>query len=161
MGKAAALAYSFLRMVKKAVRWLIHAWTRNRSHELSVHILACFGGAGLQHAYSMAQTMGMCTVFVHYHSGVLRAYGFDAVEAVEERQSLGTNVWDNNNKACFAPLFVKANQELTDQGYPEDNVQGQPHHGAGEQRRWHLPAEIQGMLPRQVWLCSVELGRDR
>lgn len=36
-----------------------------KGHDTSQHILACFGGAGGQHACAIARTLGMKTVFIH------------------------------------------------------------------------------------------------
>ena len=69
----------------------------------------------------------MRTVFVHRHSGVLSAYRIDAADAMEERQSLAANIWNNKDdakrKTRFAPLVKEATKVITNQGYPKDNVQ--------------------------------------
>lgn len=36
-----------------------------KGHDTSQHVLACFGGAGGQHACSIARALGMKTVFIH------------------------------------------------------------------------------------------------
>lgn len=124
--EAAALAYGFLRVANEAVCRPIRALTRHRGHEPSAHVLACFGGAGPQHACAVARTLGMRTVFVHRHGGVLSAYGIDAADAVEERQSPAADVWSDDDDAKretrLAPLAKEATKALTDQGYPEDDV---------------------------------------
>ena len=107
----------------------------------TVHVLACFGGAGPQHTCAVAQMLGMRTM-LHRHGGVLSMNGNDAANAMEECQSPSANVWDNDDSNDFAPLIAKATQTLTDQGYLEDNMQGQPRYDAGEQRRLHFPAEL-------------------
>src|SRR3546814_18335734 len=46
-----------------------------RGHDVSRYALQCFGGAGGQHACGVADALGMRTIFVHPHAGVLSAYG--------------------------------------------------------------------------------------
>ena len=36
-----------------------------KGYDTSRHVLACFGGAGGQHACAIARSLGMATVFVH------------------------------------------------------------------------------------------------
>lgn len=36
-----------------------------KGHDTSQHTLACFGGAGGQHACAIARTLGMKTVYIH------------------------------------------------------------------------------------------------
>ncbi|KAK3559078.1 hypothetical protein QTP86_002994 [Hemibagrus guttatus] len=65
-----------------------------KGHDTSQHTLACFGGAGGQHACAIARTLGMKTVYIHKYSGVLSAYGLalaDVVEEVQEPCSLQYN----------------------------------------------------------------------
>lgn len=51
-----------------------------------MHVLACFGGAGGQHACAIARSLGMGTVFVHKYAGILSAYGMALADVVEEAQ---------------------------------------------------------------------------
>ena len=50
------------------------------------HVLACFGGAGGQHACAIAASLGMRTIFVHRYSGILSAVGIGLAEVVQEVQ---------------------------------------------------------------------------
>ncbi len=49
-------------------------------------MLACFGGAGGQHACSIARNLGMSQVFIHRYSGILSAYGLALADVVHEAQ---------------------------------------------------------------------------
>lgn len=40
-----------------------------RGHDTSRHVLACFGGAGGQHACAIARALGMKKVFIHKYAG--------------------------------------------------------------------------------------------
>lgn len=46
-----------------------------RGHDPSAHVLACFGGAGGQHACAIARALGMDTVHIHRCVGLLSAGG--------------------------------------------------------------------------------------
>jgi 5-oxoprolinase (ATP-hydrolysing) len=48
--------------------------------------LACFGGAGGQHACLVADELGMETVFIHPYAGVLSAYGMGLADFVRLRE---------------------------------------------------------------------------
>ena len=58
-----------------------------RGHDVSAYTLACFGGAGGQHACRVADELGMSTVLIHPHAGVLSALGIGLadVRSVTER----------------------------------------------------------------------------
>jgi len=49
--------------------------SRQRGFDITKHALACFGGAGPQHACAMARSLGITKVFVHRYGGILSAYG--------------------------------------------------------------------------------------
>lgn len=53
---------------------------------MSKHVLACFGGAGGQHACAIAAALGVRTIFVHRYSGILSAVGIGLAEVVKEAQ---------------------------------------------------------------------------
>ena len=46
-----------------------------RGYDVSKYTLACFGGAGGQHACRVADELGMKRIFLHPFAGVLSAYG--------------------------------------------------------------------------------------
>lgn len=46
-----------------------------QGYDVASHVLACFGGAGGQHACAIAVALGMKTVFVHRYAGILSAVG--------------------------------------------------------------------------------------
>jgi len=44
-------------------------------YDITTHVLACFGGAGPQHACAIARALGMRRIFISRFSGILSAYG--------------------------------------------------------------------------------------
>jgi len=51
-----------------------------RGHDVTEYTLACFGGAGGQHACLVADELGMTRVYIHPLAGVLSAYGMGLAE---------------------------------------------------------------------------------
>lgn len=43
--------------------------TQGKGYDTRNHILACFGGAGGQHACSIARSLGMKKVYIHKYAG--------------------------------------------------------------------------------------------
>ncbi len=101
-----------------------------RGYDVSGYALTCFGGAGGQHACAVADSLGMTTVVVHPHSGILSAYGMGLADIRANRtQSVVQpltieNLPDvtNSIEALRATTF----QELRDQGVPADEIQTHP-----------------------------------
>ena len=59
---------------------------QGKGYDTGRHVLACFGGAGGQHACAIARNLGMSTVFIHRYSGILSAYGLALADVVHEVQ---------------------------------------------------------------------------
>ncbi|CAI5999249.1 unnamed protein product [Closterium sp. NIES-64] len=80
------VAMGFIRVANEAMCRPIRELTEARGHETSSHVLACFGGAGPQHACAIARSLGISTVFVHRLCGILSAYGMGLADRVVEMQ---------------------------------------------------------------------------
>ncbi|MES1984578.1 MAG: hydantoinase B/oxoprolinase family protein [Pseudomonadota bacterium] len=93
-----------------------------RGHDVTTYALACFGGAGGQHACKVADALGMETVLVHPLAGVLSAYGIGLapVKAIRE-VSLGRALGDGFHGE-LAALEDEARQDLRDQGIAADAI---------------------------------------
>jgi 5-oxoprolinase (ATP-hydrolysing) len=57
-----------------------------RGHDVTRYALACFGGAGGQHACKVADALGMTRVLIHPLAGVLSAFGIGLAENRVVRQ---------------------------------------------------------------------------
>ncbi len=57
-----------------------------RGHDVKEHVLACFGGAGGQHACAIARALGIGRIFIHRFAGVLSAFGLGLADVVVDRQ---------------------------------------------------------------------------
>lgn len=72
--------YSFIKVANETMSRPIRSLTEARGYDASKHILACFGGAGGQHACAIATTLGIKTILVHRYSSILSAYGMSLAE---------------------------------------------------------------------------------
>src|SRR5262249_10418141 len=91
-----------------------------RGHDVTEYTLACFGGAGGQHACLVADELGMKRVYIHPLAGVLSAYGMGLAqvralreEAVERRLESAA-ITEIEEKAV--KLGEACIRELTEQG---------------------------------------------
>lgn len=69
------VAEGFLRVAVANMANAIKQVSVQKGHDATTFALACFGGAGGQHACLVADELGMDTVFIHPYAGVLSAYG--------------------------------------------------------------------------------------
>lgn len=81
------VALGFIDVANEAMCRPIRALTESRGFDTSQHVLACFGGAGGQHACAIARQLGMKTVFVHRYASVLSAVGMGLASVVQEAQA--------------------------------------------------------------------------
>uniref|UniRef100_A0A665W2K4 5-oxoprolinase, ATP-hydrolysing n=1 Tax=Echeneis naucrates TaxID=173247 RepID=A0A665W2K4_ECHNA len=101
------VAMGFIRVANEAMCRPIRALTQAKGHDTSQHVLACFGGAGGQHACAIARALGMKTVFIHKYSGVLSAYGLALADVVEEVQEPCSLKYAQH---CFSELDRRVEQ---------------------------------------------------
>jgi 5-oxoprolinase (ATP-hydrolysing) len=59
------IAYGFIKVANEAMCRPIRALTQMKGFDITTHVLACFGGAGGQHACAIARTLGMRSIFIH------------------------------------------------------------------------------------------------
>ena len=120
------LAYGFLQVANEAMCRPIRNLTQMKGYDITNHVLACFGGAGPQHACSMAKALGMSEVFVHRYGGVLSAYGLSLADAVHEEQEPTAEVYQgglsSRGKERLQYLSSVAVEALLKQGYDEQSI---------------------------------------
>jgi 5-oxoprolinase (ATP-hydrolysing) len=76
----------FIQVANETMCRPIRALTQMKGYDVSQHVLACFGGAGGQHACAIARNLGMRTIFVQRYAGVLSAVGIALADVVAEEQ---------------------------------------------------------------------------
>lgn len=97
-----------------------------RGFNIKEHILACFGGAGGQHAVAIARKLGIRKVFVHRNAGILSAVGIGAADVVLDRQEpAGSVVLEHSLDLVLERLkglTQKTTAEIIDKGYPASSI---------------------------------------
>ena len=104
--------------------------TQMKGYDITTHRLACFGGAGPQHACAVAKALGMSKVFIHRYGGILSAYGLSMADAVHEEQEPTAQIYEYcdrmrsqedpsaaSREERFRALSQAAVAALTKQGY--------------------------------------------
>ncbi|WP_158800998.1 MULTISPECIES: hydantoinase B/oxoprolinase family protein [unclassified Acidisoma] len=72
---AHTVAEGYIRIAVAHMARAIREISTRRGRDVAAFTLACFGGAGGQHACLVAEALGMCRIFIHRQAGVLSAYG--------------------------------------------------------------------------------------
>ena len=95
-----------------------------RGHDVTRYTLACFGGAGGQHACLVADALGMDRVMIHPLAGVLSAYGMGLADRrVLRERTLGAGIADRAAiEAAFDALAAEAHEALVAQGVARKTI---------------------------------------
>ena len=120
------IAEGFLKIAVENMANAIKQISVQRGYDVTRYTLACFGGAGGQHACLVADALGMTQVFIHPLAGVLSAYGMgladvramrqQAVEVQLERSALALC------ESAFTPLAVDAEREVAEQHIASEQI---------------------------------------
>jgi 5-oxoprolinase (ATP-hydrolysing) len=98
------VAFGFIEVANESMCRPIRARTQARGYSLRDHVLACFGGAGGQHACALARSLGIERIVVHRFSGILSAYGLHLADVVKEVQQPAAK----GNEFCHRPQLRPA-----------------------------------------------------
>ncbi|XP_068721716.1 5-oxoprolinase-like isoform X1 [Montipora capricornis] len=122
----AEVAMGFITVANETMCRPIRALTEARGHDTARHVLACFGGAGGQHACSIARSLGMSTVFIHRYAGILSAYGLALADVVHEAQEPCAREYNTESFSFLDEridfLTEKCIKELKSQGFEESQI---------------------------------------
>lgn len=120
------VALGFLKVANEGMAGPIRALTEARGYDAADHHLACFGGAGGQHACSVAEVLGISRIIIHKYSSILSAYGISLADVVHEVQRPAAITYGKDTQASIqAQLELLAEQaklELLKQGFSPDNI---------------------------------------
>jgi len=124
---ARAAAEGFIAIAVANMANAIKAISVARGHDPSRFVLACFGGAGGQHACLVADALGMNGVMIHPLAGVLSAYGMGLADRREVRErTVALPLADTAALAgAIAALEVEACVALVDQGVDDDAIRAE------------------------------------
>lgn len=120
------VAMGFIRVANEAMCRPIRSLTQGKGHDTSRHVLACFGGAGGQHACAIARSLGMKTVFIHKYGGVLSAFGMALADVVHEAQEPCSMVYSKDSfpllEERIAALETQCIAALQQQGFHRSQI---------------------------------------
>ena len=123
---AHAVAEGFLKIAVENMANAIKKISIERGYDVTRYVLACFGGAGGQHACAVADSLGMTKIFLHPFAGVLSAYGMGLADlrairelAVERRL---TDALVADLAQSYRTLGADASAEIGSQNIPADRI---------------------------------------
>lgn len=90
----------------------IRSLTEARGHNTADHHLASFGGAGGQHAYAIAEALGIRRVTIHKYSSILSAYGIGLADVVHEGERQCAKTFDSENISTIKEDLESLGQEV-------------------------------------------------
>lgn len=109
----------FLAVANEAMCRPIRTLTEAKGHDAALHNLASFGGAGGQHAASIATILGIKRILIHKYSSILSAYGMALADLVHEEQVPAASEYSDDIlpklDTEFEFLEQKAEQALVEQ----------------------------------------------
>ncbi|AFY79710.1 N-methylhydantoinase B/acetone carboxylase, alpha subunit [Pleurocapsa sp. PCC 7327] len=110
------VASGFLAIAVQIMANAIKKISLQRGYDVSEYTLCCFGGAGGQHACSIADALGIKQIFIHPYAGVLSAYGIGLAEIriLKEKgvEAKLTQTLFPELETILARLINEANAEL-------------------------------------------------
>jgi 5-oxoprolinase (ATP-hydrolysing) len=87
-----------------------------RGYDVTTYALACFGGAGGQHACRVADALGMTTVLVHPLAGMLSAYGIGIAPVKAVREQSVVKPLGEDYSAVLDALDAQVRDAMTEYG---------------------------------------------
>ena len=121
------IALGFIQVANESMAKPIRALTEARGYDTSAHNLACFGGAGGQHACAIASSLSIGTVIIHRYSSILSAYGMALADVVHESQEPASGVLDETAmqsiRQRIAVLKSKVTTALVTDGIDKAQIQ--------------------------------------
>jgi len=121
------VAAGFLSIAVENMANAIKKISVQRGYDVSNYALTCFGGAGGQHACAVADSLGMETVIVHPHSGILSAYGMGLADIRANRtQSVVEPLERADVRDIIATLSAETLAEVKGQGVPAGEIATHP-----------------------------------
>ena len=115
------VAEGFVRIAVENMANAIKKISLEQGRDLSRYTLCCFGGAGGQHACSIAKSLGMEKIFIHPYAGTLSAYGMGLAEirSIQKRSVEKPLDSMEDIESLYQKMEKKGEQELSSQGVVE------------------------------------------
>lgn len=119
------VALGFLKVADESMTRPIRNLTEARGFETSSHHLACFGGAGGQHACNVAASLNISRIIIHKYSSILSAYGLALAEIVHESQEPSAAEYlgaQSLVESKVSTLISRSSDKLRQQGFTEKQL---------------------------------------
>ncbi|KAJ9260556.1 hypothetical protein DTO212C5_8485 [Paecilomyces variotii] len=120
------VAVGFIEVANEGMCRPIRSLTEGRGYDARNHRLAMFGGAGGQHACSIARNLNINSVVVHKYSSVLSAYGMALAEIAHEGLEPISEVYSaealSKIRKRLDALQAKVKKELKEEGFDESSL---------------------------------------
>jgi 5-oxoprolinase (ATP-hydrolysing) len=125
-----AIAEGFLAIAVDNMANAIKQVSVARGYDVTHYVLACFGGAGGQHACLVAEALGMTRIMIHPLAGVLSAYGMGLADArLLKQRTLEAPLDDEllaRADALVKALTASGEAEMSTQGIAANRVRAEP-----------------------------------
>jgi 5-oxoprolinase (ATP-hydrolysing) len=116
------IARGFLEIAVDNMAAAIRKISIARGHDVTRYTLACFGGAGGQHACAVADALGIERILVHPLAGVLSAYGIGIADVKAIRDASVLRPLGEDFSAALSELEQRAREALIEQGVHADRI---------------------------------------
>jgi 5-oxoprolinase (ATP-hydrolysing) len=125
-GSLQQLAEGLLQIANDNMVQAIRKVSVSKGYHPADYALVSFGGAGGQHACSIARSLGIGTVLVHPFAGILSAYGIGQADVKAIRQASVLKPLNEHTLAAIEQLHIKlaaeTAQEVLDQGIRSERL---------------------------------------
>src|SRR5205085_4888565 len=117
------IAEGFLEIAVDNMAAAIRKISIARGHDVSRYTLACFGGAGGQHACAVADALGMERILIHPLAGVLSAYGIGIADVKTIRDVTLLKPLAEDFSGALRDLEQRARDALIEQHVPAERIE--------------------------------------
>jgi len=117
------IAEGFLEIAADNMAAAIRKISIARGHDVTRYTLACFGGAGGQHACAVADALGMERILVHPLAGVLSAYGIGIADVKAIRDTSWLKPLGEDFSQALAELEERSWEALVEQRVHSDRIE--------------------------------------
>lgn len=121
------VACGFLSVANATMTRPIRTLSEGRGYETANHNLACFGGAGGQHAVFVARDLGIRRALIPRYSSILSAYGMALADVTVENQEPESLIFGPDImprlETRFQKLCEQGNLGLAGQGFGKQDIE--------------------------------------
>ncbi len=117
------IAEGFLEIAVDNMAAAIRKISIARGHDVTRYTLACFGGAGGQHACRVADALGMERILIHPLAGVLSAYGIGIADVKAIRETSWLKPLSEDFSQALVELEERAREALIQQRVHSERIE--------------------------------------